>query len=70
MKTYIILPCYLLIGVLFYLFIRPRAEKWEIGQVDAILLSLFWPLFLLFAVDWGFGNLIDKATGLLFRKKT
>ena len=39
------------------------------GQVDAVLLGLLWPLFLLFVIDWGFGDLVDKATDKLFRKQ-
>lgn len=69
MKTFIILACYLLLAVLTYLFMRPRVVKWEMGQVDAVLLGLLWPLFLLFVIDWGFGDLVDKATDKLFRKQ-
>ena len=48
------------IAVLCFFLIRPQKENWEIGLGGAVGLSVLWPLFLLMAVDWGVGDLIDK----------
>ena len=69
MKTFMILACYLLLAVLTFLFLRQRVAKWEMSRIEALLLGLLWPLFLLFAADWGFGDLVDRAVDRLFRKK-
>ncbi len=53
------------IAVMCFVLIRPRKDAWEIGLSGAVCLSILWPLFLLMAADWGFGDLVDKLQDFL-----